>query len=241
MVAFPAAISFYELTRRRPLVMAPRAEWLAPLAAALSLIGWIMVFGGLAPQAAVASQTLASAPALRIFPDHALYFLSTVGAYFVLLEAVLFPRDTRLAFQLSKLYAVIGVVLAGLFLIFPPLQNVSYAIPRMGFLDKAAQTVLNDPLRMALFYLLALAACCRFSRHGLGGTFVYFNAVVMLKAHIGWDKYALPLVAVLWYLKAKGVLDPSGSGVIDPPGVERSSPGDRLGTAGHPAPSLRER
>jgi len=230
MVAFPASIALYELSRRRPPGMTPRAEWVAPLAASLSLIGWIIVFGGLAPPAAVQGQTLTSAAALRLFPAHALYFLSTVGAYFVLLEAVLFPLDARLAFRVSKRYGVIGVVLAGLFLIFPPLQNVSYSIPTMGLLDKAARTVLSDPPRMVLFYLLALAACFRFARHGLGAAFVYCNAAVMLKAVVGWDKYALPLVAVLWYLKARGILEPSGSGSLQAPGVPFSGRGDNLGT-----------
>jgi len=52
----------------------------------------------------------------------------------------------------------------------------------------------------------------------------------MLKAVVGWDKYALPLVAVLWYLKARGILEPSGSGSLQAPGVPFSGRGDNLGT-----------
>jgi hypothetical protein len=45
---------------------------------------------------------------------------------------------------------------------------------------------------------------------------VWVNALLMMNAHIGWDKYILPLVVVLWFLVAdrapeqlpqQGVLD----------------------------------
>ena len=36
------------------------------------------------------------------------------------------------------------------------------------------------------------------------------NAALMLKSHIGWDKYALALLIVLWWLQAE-----RGSGTLD--------------------------
>ena len=96
-----------------------------------------------------------------------------------------------------------------LFLAFPTLGNVDYPIPTMGFLDKAARSVLSDPLRVCVFYFLALVACVRFSRVDLDGVLVYVNALIMLKAHIGWDKYVLPLLVALWYLRARETRDAS--------------------------------
>jgi hypothetical protein len=32
---------------------------------------------------------------------------------------------------------------------------------------------------------------------------VYANAALMLLAHVAWDKYALPAIAVLWLLKSR--------------------------------------
>jgi DIE2/ALG10 family len=208
MVAFPVAITFYEFTRPRPDFLIPRAEWVAPLLAASSIFSWILLFGGLAPSNAVEAQSLSTGEPLRVFPSHALYLLSTVGVYFVALELVLFWRHTSAAQWISKRNVWIASVLAGLFLAFPPLQNVEYPILTMGFLDKAARTVMNDPLRLVLFYILALATCLRFNRYGLGAVLVYVNAVTMFKAHIGWDKYALPILVVLWHMKANGTLEP---------------------------------
>ena len=67
--------------------------------------------------------------------------------------------------------------------------------------------MMNDALRLVLFYTLALAACLRFNRYGLGTVLVYLNAIAMLKAHVGWDKYVLPMLVVLWYMKANGKLE----------------------------------
>ncbi len=208
MVAFPVAIAFYEFTRYGADLLRPRVEWLAPLLAASSIFGWILLFGGLAPSNAVEAQSLSTAKILTLFPHHALYFLSVVGVYFVALELVFFWRHASLAQWISKRNVWIAATLVGLFLAFPPLQNVYYPIPTMGFLDKAARSVANDPLRVMLFYVLALATCLRFNRYGLGAVLVFVNAVTMLKAHIGWDKYALPMLIVLWHMKANGALEP---------------------------------
>ena len=74
----------------------------------------------------------------------------------------------------------------------------------MGYFDKAVRTVLPDMLRMALFYVLALGACLRFSRIDLSFWLLLMNALIMMKSHVAWDKYAMPLLIALWYLKIRG-------------------------------------
>lgn len=202
MLAFPLAIAVYEFVQQRP----PRlsARWIAPLVAALSLLGWVALFGGFAPAPALEWQAPSTAEPLRVFPHHGLYFLSCIGLYFVLPEVLLFRHASITAPQpwRPRRVASIALVLAGLFLLYPPLGNVEFWIPTMGYLDRAARAALGDPLRMLLFFLLALGACLRFARWSLASVLVAVNAVLMLKAHVGWDKYALPLLVVLWYLRA---------------------------------------
>jgi hypothetical protein len=210
MIAFPAAILCYELCASWKRGFAVRGSWVAPAVAAASILGWIALFGGLAPRAAVDAQQVSTARAARIFPDHGLYFLACLAVYFVIPEAILY-RDWRPDLKRWRTAAACALLLILLFAAFPPLANVEYPIPAMGFFDVAVRRVLPDFWRMALFCACAWICCLRFMRTGLAGVLVGMNALVMLKAHVGWDKYALPLLAVLWLLKSEQRLDPSGS------------------------------
>ncbi len=239
MVAFPAAIATYELLRSVRTAKRLRLAWIAPVIAASTLLGWIWFFGGLAPAGALAKQSLATATLLHVRADHMLYFLTTVGAYLVIPETVLFRRWSNLTSLISVRAAVIAIVLLALFVLFPPLNNpTDYAFATMGFFDKAARLVLNDPLRMALFYACAVLASVRLSRPDLAFWALLFNALVMLKAHIAWDKYALPLLVWLWLLKSRGELDdPRSRDTIDGclaagPIVPRTAEGPRRRVAG---------
>jgi hypothetical protein len=73
----------------------------------------------------------------------------------------------------------------------------------MGYLDVAARTLLTDPWRMVVFCSLAILACWRFRRWDLMSALVFVNAATLLKAHIAWDKYALPTLVALWYMRAR--------------------------------------
>ena len=211
MVAFPAAVLLFEVSASWPRLLDPASlkRWLPHLVASMSILGWFALFGGPAPRAALESQPVATASTLRLFPSHGLYFLSCVGAYFVIPELVLFRWQPLRERATQKRNVAIAIGLGVLFLAFPTLGNVDYPIPTMGFLDKAARSVLSDPLRVCVFYFLALVACVRFSRVDLDGVLVYVNALIMLKAHIGWDKYVLPLLVALWYLRARETRDAS--------------------------------
>ncbi|NJL57842.1 hypothetical protein HC928_23955 [bacterium] len=63
MLAFPAALATYEFAvcalevwRTRRLDLAKQKRWLAPAIAAMSILGWIYLFQGLAPETAIESR-----------------------------------------------------------------------------------------------------------------------------------------------------------------------------------------
>lgn len=195
MVAFPLALVLFDAARG-----VRRWEALVPqLLACASLLIWIIIFGGFAPDRAMQRWTPATADLWHVRPQHALYFLACVGLYYVVPETV-FSRRWPARPGRRRGWIVAG--LAGMFLLFPPLANVQ-GLPTMGYLDRAAHALLPDALRMLLFFGLALLACLRFAERTLPATLVIANAGVMFKAHIAWDKYALPLLVVLWYLYAR--------------------------------------
>jgi hypothetical protein len=207
MVAFPLGVAAFELwgawTGRSTLRSVLRVAWVAPAVAAATLGGWFLFFGGPAPPGELEQQGIATAGVLALRPQHALYGLTCLGAYFVIPEWLLLSRRVGRDRVLNLRAAVIAIVLAALFALFPPLRNPEgYNIETMGFLDKAARRVLGDHevLRMIGFLVLAILAAMRFSRWSLAAVLVWVNAAVLLKAHIGWDKYILPLLVVLWFL-----------------------------------------
>ncbi|HLL55082.1 MAG TPA: hypothetical protein VK447_16115, partial [Myxococcaceae bacterium] len=64
-------------------------------------------------------------------------------------------------------------------------------------------TGLSDAGRAAVFYLFAVLAVYGLRERPLSLLFLAGNALLMAKAHLAWDKYALPLLVVLWYLKSR--------------------------------------
>ena len=73
MVAFPVAAATYEFVCSIRTTNRPRLAWIAPGIAALTLLGWIWLFGGLAPAGALTKQPLATATLLHLRVDHMLY------------------------------------------------------------------------------------------------------------------------------------------------------------------------
>jgi len=231
MVAFPVGVAAYELIasakesgRWR---FAWRASWLWPLAAASTLVAWISFFGGFGPVAEISSQHISTVAVDRFFVDHALYFLACIGAYYCLPEAILFgltsPRSPESPAR-WRLRGVLAILLGPAFVAFPPLLNVGFGVgvPSMGYLDIAARWMLNDYSRVLLFYALALWAVVRFAtpRNTLPVWLLIANALVMTKAHIAWDKYALPMLCVLWLLRAYGA-EPFSDRFSDPDGTPK--------------------
>ncbi len=199
--AFPLAVLGYELFSQWRSGRVSLAAIASPTIALASIFVWFVFFGGFAPAAEMAARKLSTSELLRLFPDHCLYSLTAIGAYYVIPEAILFRRIP--SFPSLKQAAITAILLGIAFILFPPLNNVDFRVAEtMGFLDIAMRTIFPDLIRMLVFYLLALLTCLRFRQLTLPSFLVYANALVMLKTNIGWDKYVLPVLPVLWYLNS---------------------------------------
>ena len=242
MLAFPVAIATYELaiigTKMKNAVIdceqgdsliaklrqcfidldwkiAMAAVWpcLAATTSALSIIGWIYIFGGLTPSTAAVHSIQTDNPASwavtqRTFwsvrPGVALNFLAYVGLYIVLPEWLLFQPAGRLRSLKQRWRSAISIaaVLLLLFLYFPPL------VKNHGILARLIYDLPAGFVQLAPLYGLALLSCLRFSCFEPLTLMVVFNSSIVLKAH-PWDKYVLPLVVTFWYAKSVGLTDKS--------------------------------
>ena len=211
IVAFPFALFARELLARfklRRFVLG--AALIAPAIAAVSLAGWYVFFGDLAPKIALHAQNLTAG---RFYPEHGLYFLACIGLYFVVLECMLFRSVAPLSASAPGAIALAAAVTI-LFLFFPPVENINPPVATMGYLDIAARFVLPTPARLALFWALAILAALRLRPLSTGGLMLYANAALLACAHVAWDKYALPMLAALWLLKSADRLDEVESALL---------------------------
>jgi hypothetical protein len=217
MIAWPLAIAIYHATRivvdRRHGRGAPKpSAWqenIAPLLwtllPAASLLGWVWLWHGWAPPGAIRGLGIGSASGPALQPDHCLYALAVIGAYYVPVEIVLLPGVWRWAGGRQALVVlVLAIVLAIAFVCYPPLGNPpGYAIPTMGYLDKALHAVLPTPGRVLVFYVLAVLAAARFfTGWSLATAMVLAATLLMAKTQVGWDKYMLPTIVLLWFERA---------------------------------------
>lgn len=210
MLAFPMAIATYELIIAIKNIksvgkinLVQHWRWIAPLIAALSIFGWIYLFGGLAPKIGLeVSRTPSVQKTTWAFTfGGAINFLSFVGFYIVIPEFILFrPRVILKILKQRRRIILIAVGLLLCFSVFPPL------LKGMGTVMKIAKFLPYDILKLALFYSLSLLTCLRFSQLNLMSLIVIFNSLIMIKAY-PWDKYVLPIVVVFWYLKSLGIED----------------------------------
>ncbi|MBI5762710.1 MAG: hypothetical protein HZA51_04210 [Planctomycetes bacterium] len=208
MVAFPLAMistTVMDAARGRKL---ERGHVIAYSTAALTLAMWVVFFGGLAP--AMSRQSHLSADASGHWHvDHSLYFLSCIGAYFVLIEMLLFRK--RFSFAAPARALKTATAIAILFLICPPMGNAPGAgVEAMGYLDKGLRFLLPDVGRVAVLAVLALLGVQRFAHNRVQLALILIQALTLVRSHIAWDKYALPVLVILWYFRARN--DPiSGS------------------------------
>lgn len=199
MLAFAAGTLLFSFARQEH----RNADAIIPLSiSCLSIFAWFLVFNGFAPPVAVKSQSIltASIPYLRI--ENMLYFASCVGIYYVLPEIFIEKKDNNFFHKITLQYLSCFVALAVLFILAPPLKNINYNVVSMGYFDLACRYFLPDPLRMTVFFIFAYLAVVRFFDLSLPSLLFFCNCLMMMKAHIGWDKYILPLVICLWYLRS---------------------------------------
>lgn len=203
MLAFPLAIAGHEFFSAWRSGRRLSVRSLIPLIAAASIVGWIVLFGGLASSEALSNRL--APPVQQVFwaltPQSSLYFLAIVCVYYVIPEYLLFNRSSLLAVlrENYRRYSLIAAVLLVLFIAFPP------TLVAGGSLIKVVELLPFYWLKFILIYGLALATSCRFSKIDLSFWIVLFNVLIMLKA-FQWDRYVLPLVVILWYFRAVGQL-----------------------------------
>jgi hypothetical protein len=169
-------------------------------------------------------------------PHYGLYALVGIGAYFVVLEMALFRRLPERGAVLCRRNLVAAAVLAGFFLVDPPVLTAAHP---GGPLGRISRLLLPSPdldlLRVALYYVLALAAVVRFSgRLDAAFWIVAAGVVIAMKQQIPWEKYLLPTLGALWLLRATGELPAYGAGertfATSNGFTKQSSPTPRLST-----------
>lgn len=209
MIAFPAAIVSYEfiisivkVIRLRRIRLAEQWKWLAPLIGASSILGWFLLFGGLAPSTAIEVRPTPEVQLTlwALTPGGAFNFLAFVGLHIVIPEFLLFKPKAKLRLLRRQKRKVI-IVAAGLllcFLVFPPLPI------GIGLTVKISNLIPLDIFRLSLFYTLALLACIRFLKPNLMFLIVLFNCLIMMKV-FPFDRYVLPMAVAFWYLKSVGL------------------------------------
>jgi hypothetical protein len=217
MLAFPVAIAIYELVEsvihvRQSGTINWRNQriWIAPSVAACSILFWFYLFGGLAPQSALIARGELVPDVQKtlwgITPGSMIHFLSSIGLYVVIPEFFLFDlyKNIKNKAQKWKQHRVkVGVIALGLLafvIIFPPPELAT------GYVAKLANMQPHNILRLGFYFFFALLTCIRFSKFSLVALLIFFNALIMTKAH-PWDRYALPMVVVFWYLKSLDLVD----------------------------------
>ena len=175
---------------------------------AASILMWFWIFGGLGPPSGIEKWVpLFPAPMMDLFqfiPAYGMYFLSVIGAFFVVPEWLLFRRWRGTGPFWTRRTLVVAGAVGVAYALFPPLI---YETP-MGALDRLVRPfVLGDFMRMCVFYLFALATCLRFKQLDVSFWILVLNFFMNMKAQLSWEKYALPVLALLWYLKSIGALD----------------------------------
>ncbi len=204
-VVFPLAVVAVEVwpsVRRWGQASAPVSRWVPSAVAAGSLAGWWFLLDGFTSDTVLQRRPVPEVQQSfwAIEPGGAIFALAVLGAYFVLVEVVVHPQRSilvELGHWPRRASVIVAAVVVAVIVIPPDLEANG---PLGNALGEGALT----PMRSVVLVVLASAAAIRFSRGGLETWIVVAHAVVMMKAY-QWDKYAVPVLAVLWLL---ATLDP---------------------------------
>jgi hypothetical protein len=177
-------------------------SWIMPLIASLSIVGWILFFDDIAPQASKLARDLPQVQQKlwSIDLSNSCFALSCIGLYFVIPELILFrPKLKWHNIFTAKNYSFAAILLV-LFISFPLTEA-------QGILIRFLRLLPHELIQLILLYSLGLLAFLRFSyRINLTFWIVLMHCGLMLKAY-PWDKYILPVLIILWYLKSRKLLD----------------------------------
>ncbi|WP_247237179.1 hypothetical protein [Telluribacter sp. SYSU D00476] len=216
MLAFPAAIILHEVYRMfqasnynlgitlKSALQTPSLYLYA--LACLSLLPWILLWGGPAPAAEMLRQDYDKAVVYN--GGFLLYASAVLAVYYILLETVFtnswsyyitYPRRHPLLFGS---FVVVVLVLA---IFFPAKQtyNSYFTWPYLGYFDNLLTLIgIKGLPKQLLFASLMLVTLMRFitPAMSLSGWIVLINLILLGKAQLSWDKYSLPTIMVLWFL-----------------------------------------
>ncbi|AQG78114.1 hypothetical protein [Spirosoma montaniterrae] len=217
-IVFPATIIAYELApavMRWPVQIA--STWRQVLAkpyllyyvlAGVTLLAWVLFWGGLGPAPEVARQKYNDTVHEFMYkPGFVLYASACLGVYYVLPEMILARTNTLLALRpVRPLWLAAGVGLVAVLVIFFPAIQMNdgfFVVPVMGMLDQVLIFFgIVGTVKQIVLGGLMLLTWLRFASpaSGLAGWVVLLNLILMGKAHIAWDKYLLPTIGTLWLL-----------------------------------------
>ncbi|GAB4029314.1 hypothetical protein [Spirosoma gilvum] len=216
-VVFPAIVLCYELNHlvfRFPGWQAS-VRWVLDrpylayyVVAGLSLLAWVIFWGGPGPAPEIARQKYDDTVEKLIYkPGFVLYASACLGLYYVIPELILTRRLQFYALESKQRpWLIGGVALIVLLITFFPAEQMYdgfFVVKNLGFLDRHLEMVgIKGIGKQLIFGALMLLTVLRFanSKSGLAGWVVLLNLVLMGKAHIGWDKYLLPTIGTLWLL-----------------------------------------
>ena len=200
MVVFPAALAAaaaYEALK------GDRSRWLDAVlpyaASAATIAGWYAFFGGLSPPAGTAAWPRHADALGALHLQSGLYFLTSLGVYFVVPELLLFRRAALARFPSWRRCAWVGAAVAVAFALFP----VSFGLLPGGAFSRAVRWAELGPIEPLIYASLAVLTAMRFARLDLATFLVALNFLVMLTAWTTWEKYHLPLIAALWLLSSR--------------------------------------
>jgi len=218
MLAFPMAILAYEFLKNgfpQPFFSAilkqvrQQTAWRYYLVAVLSLLPWILLWGGMAPAQVMESQYYEADKLTHYNYGYVLYVMGILAFYYVIPETIFFgtwkyylqyPRNEPVRF------GIFVMIVAVLVLFFPMRQasNPYFTWPYLGYVDQLFESVLriSGHPKKVIFGLMMLVTCIRFfsGRLSLVSYIVLFNVLLLGKAQLSWDKYSLPMMMALWYL-----------------------------------------
>ncbi len=212
LVQIPAALVAAEAVRW---LRGARVRWkdvAACAASGVTLLAWIVFFGGLATEAGIENWTghypAPMLSATEFILHYGLYALTGVGAYFVVVEALLFGRSPVPREMQDWRGLLLALGLAALFWLDPPLLTNNHPGGPIGRVARVLWPAPDlDWVRVAIHYVLALLCVLRFAgRLDVGFWLVAAASVLAMKQQIAWEKYLFPTIAVLWTMVGLGQL-----------------------------------
>lgn len=215
MLAFPAAIILYETYHRYrksgelkdTFLGAMGNPTLYPFAlACLSLLPWMLLWGGPAPAEEMSRQYYDSAVIYN--GGFVLYASAALAFYYILLETI-FTNSWHyyVTYPTRHPQFFIGFTLLVLLLVFffpaQQTQNKYFDWPFLGYFDRLLEVIgISGIFKQLIFGSLMLVSLMRFvtPAMSLSGFLVIINLLLLGKAQLSWDKYLMPTIVVLWFL-----------------------------------------